>query len=109
MRIFLFVNHWTVLVTLICSRCFFNLIQVCFYLLLNIILDLKCIYCSCIIFTLATAELINLEGRILQSNNSSITVVNETLPEEIVSPPIVPPLVDVIHGKVRFIFILIYL
>lgn len=58
-------------------------------------------YCSCIIFTLATAELSNLEGRILQTNSSINVVKNETLQEEIVNPPIVPPLVDVIHGKVK--------
>ncbi|CAH1396665.1 unnamed protein product [Nezara viridula] len=75
MKLILFVTRWSLLVALICS--------------------------SCIIFTLATAELSNLEGRILQTNSSINVVKNETVPEEIVSPPIVPPLVDVIHGKVN--------
>lgn len=59
-------------------------------------------YSSCIIFTLATAEVSNLEGRIISSNSSLDLEENETLPETIASPPVppaVPALVDVIHGK----------
>lgn len=48
------------------------------------------------------AELNNLDSNIL--NNSSLEIVdNKTLSEGLPSPPVVPPLVDVIHGKVSIL------